>query len=158
MGICLFSTLLSSSISPFLCYPPPVRRVHFGIVAIWGRITVKATLRCETEILGVGWLRNQPSHAFDDVSTAELDRALVIVIRSHILESWKFPLHNTLIIWPANHELLYTVTSFDAWEKQSGVFFLQQVVIVPLHTTLLDPTLQISVLFTSWKWVVVIDL
>jgi hypothetical protein len=38
-------------------------------------------------MLGIGWLLHQPSHAFDDVSTAEFDRALVIVIPSHILES-----------------------------------------------------------------------
>jgi hypothetical protein len=46
-----------------------------------------ATLRGENEMLGVGWLPHQPSHAFDDVSTPVFDRALVIVIPSHILES-----------------------------------------------------------------------
>ena len=38
-------------------------------------------------MFGVGWLPHQPSHAFDDVSTPVLDRLLVIVIPSHMLES-----------------------------------------------------------------------
>jgi len=61
--------------------------VHFGSQVIWGRITVKATLRGGNEMLSVGWLPRQPSHAFDDISTPGFDRALVIVIPSHILES-----------------------------------------------------------------------
>ena len=61
--------------------------MHFGIEAFRGRIAVKAPLRGENEMLGVGWLPQQPSHAFDDVSTPVFDRALVIVIPSHILES-----------------------------------------------------------------------
>jgi len=61
--------------------------VNCGIEVFGGRITFKATLRCENEMLGVGWLPHQPSHAFDDVSTPGFDRALVIVIPSHILES-----------------------------------------------------------------------
>jgi len=81
------STLLSSSISPYLCLPPPVRSVHFGIEWFRGRIAGIATLRGENEMLGVGWLPHQPSHLFDDVSTSVFDRALVIVIPSHILES-----------------------------------------------------------------------
>jgi len=81
------STLISSSISPDLCLPPPVRSVHFGIEAFRGCIVVKATLRGENGMLGVGWLPHQPSHAFDDVSTTVFDRALGIVIPSHILES-----------------------------------------------------------------------
>jgi hypothetical protein len=36
-------------------------------------------------MLGVGFLPNQPAHAFDDVSTPVFDRAFVIVITSHIL-------------------------------------------------------------------------
>jgi len=72
--------------------------------------------------LGVHWLPHQPSHVFDDVSTKVFDRALVIVIPSHIL--------------------------------QSGVFFFQYVVIVSLHALLLDPTLDICVLFTRRKRVV----
>jgi hypothetical protein len=61
--------------------------VHFGIEAFLGRIAVKAPLRGENDILSVGWLRHQPSHAVDDLSTPVFDRALVIVIPSHILES-----------------------------------------------------------------------
>jgi hypothetical protein len=61
--------------------------VHFGIEVFLGSIAVKAPLRREHEMLGVGWLPYQPSHAFDDVSTPAFDRALVIVIPSHILES-----------------------------------------------------------------------
>jgi len=61
--------------------------VHFGIEAFRGHIAVKAPLRGENEILGIGWLTHQPSHASDDVFTPVFDRALVIVIPSHILES-----------------------------------------------------------------------
>jgi len=60
--------------------------VHFGIEAFRWRIAVTATLRVVNEMLGVGWLPHQPSHAFDDVSTAKFDRPLVIVIPSDILE------------------------------------------------------------------------
>jgi len=80
------STLLSSSISCYLCLPPPVHNVHFSIEAFRWYIAVKATLRGVNEMLGVGWLPHQPSHGFDDVSTPVLDRPLVIVIPSHILE------------------------------------------------------------------------
>jgi hypothetical protein len=61
--------------------------VYFGIEAFRGHIAVKALLSGENEMLGIGWLPHQPSHAFDDVSTPVLHRALVIVIPSHILES-----------------------------------------------------------------------
>jgi len=61
--------------------------VHFGIEAFRGGIAVIATLRGKNEMLGIGWLPHQSSHAFDDVSTPVFDRALVIVIPSHILES-----------------------------------------------------------------------
>jgi hypothetical protein len=105
-------------------------------------------------MLGVGWLPHQPSHAFDDVSTPLLDRPLVIVIPSHILEGVKFPLPESLIIWHASHELLDPIPVFEAWETRSGVFFLQHVVTVCLHTLLLDPTLDIFVLFTHRKQVV----
>ena len=81
------STLLSSSISAYLSLPPPVRSVHFRIVAFRWRIAVKASLRGIKEMLSVGWLPHQPSHAFDDVSTPVFDRPLVIVIASHILET-----------------------------------------------------------------------
>jgi hypothetical protein len=61
--------------------------VHLGIEAFRGRITVKAPLRGENEMLGTGRLPNQPSHAFDDVSTPVFDSVFVIFIPSHILES-----------------------------------------------------------------------
>jgi len=81
------STLLSSSDSPYLFLPPPVRSVHFGLEAFRWRIALEATMRGGNEMLGVGWLLHQPSHAFDDVLTPVFDRALVIVIPSHNLES-----------------------------------------------------------------------
>ena len=81
------STLFSSSITAYLCLLPPVHRVHFSIEVFQWRIAVKATLWGVHEMLGVGWLPYQPSHAFDDVSMAAFDRALVIIIPSHILES-----------------------------------------------------------------------
>jgi len=61
--------------------------VHFGVEAFRGRIAVKATLRGENGMLGVGWLPHQPSHAVDAIWTPVFDRALVIVIPSHIIES-----------------------------------------------------------------------
>jgi hypothetical protein len=61
--------------------------VLLGIKEFRWRIAVKATLRGENEMLGIGWLRHHPTHAFDDVSTPVFDRGLVIVILSHILES-----------------------------------------------------------------------
>jgi hypothetical protein len=61
--------------------------VYFSIEAFWWRIAVKGTLKGVNVMLRVGWLPHQPSHAFDDVSTPVFDRALVIVIPSHILES-----------------------------------------------------------------------
>ena len=128
--------------------------MHFGIEAFRGRIAVKATLSGINDMLSVGWLPHQPSHAFDDVSTPVFDRALVIVIPSHILESVYFPLSESLIIGHASNQPLDTIPVFDASETQSGVFFLQHVVIVRLHTLLLDPTLDIFVLFTRRKRVV----
>jgi len=53
----------------------------------WWRSAVKATLRGINVMLGVGWLPHQPSQAFDDVPTPVFERALVIVIPSHILDS-----------------------------------------------------------------------
>jgi len=140
--------------SLYLGLPPPVRSVHFGIEAFWGRIAVKATLRGENEMLGVGSLPHQPSHAFDDVSTPVLDRALAIVIPCHILESLYFPLPESLIIWHPSHELLDAIPVFGASETQSGVFFLQHLVIVRLHALLLDLTVDIFVLFTRRERVV----
>ena len=61
--------------------------MHFGIEAFLWRIAAKATLRGVNEIIGIGWLPSQPSHAFDGVSTPIFDRPLVIVIPSLILES-----------------------------------------------------------------------
>ena len=81
------STSSCSGISPYLCLPPTVRSVHFGIEAFGWRIAVKATLRGVNKMLGVCWLPNQPSHAVDAVSTPVFDRALLIVIPFHILES-----------------------------------------------------------------------
>jgi hypothetical protein len=81
------STLLSSRIYPYLCLPPPVHSVHFGIEAFRWRIMVAANLRGVNEILRVGWLRHQPSHTIADVSTAVFDGGLVIVIPLHIFES-----------------------------------------------------------------------
>ena len=88
LGVALTSinALLSSSMSAYLCLPAPVRSVHISIEAFLWLIAVKATLRVVNEMLGVGWLPHQSSHAFDDVSTPVFDRALVIVIPSHILE------------------------------------------------------------------------
>ena len=81
------STSSYSGISPYLCLPPPVRSVNFGIEVFQWHIAVKATLRGINKMLGIGWLPHQPSHAFDDVSTPVFDRALVIVIPCHILKS-----------------------------------------------------------------------
>jgi hypothetical protein len=79
-------TILSLSISAYLCLPPPVRSVHLSIEEFRWRIAVKATLKGVNEMLGVGWLPDPPSHAFDDVSNPVFHRPLVIVIPSHILE------------------------------------------------------------------------
>ena len=98
--------------------------MHFGIEAFRWRIAVKPTLRGVNEMLGIGWLPHQTSHAVDDVSTPGLDRESVIGIPSHILESVYFPLPESLIIWHASHELLDAITILEAWETQSGVFFL----------------------------------
>jgi len=81
---------------------PPV--THCGIKAFWWHITVQAMLRSINEMLGICWLLNQPSHAFDNVSTPVFDRASEIVIPSHILESVLFQLPESLIIWQATHE------------------------------------------------------
>jgi hypothetical protein len=80
------STLLSSSISAYLCVPPPIRAVHCSKEAFRWRIAVKAMLSGVHEMLGVGRLLHQPSHAFDDFSIPVFDRPLGIVIASLILE------------------------------------------------------------------------
>jgi hypothetical protein len=66
----------------------------------------------------------------------------------------KVPLPESLILWHAIHELLDAIPVFEAWETQSGVFFLQHVAIVHPHTLLLDPTLDRFLLFTCRKRVV----
>jgi len=78
----------------------------------------------------------------------------VIVIPSHILKSVQFPLPGRVIIWHATNEILDDIPVVESWETQSGVYFLQHVVIVPLHAFLLDPTQDIFVLFTRGKRVV----
>jgi len=145
------STLLSLSISAYLCLPPPVRSVHFSIGGFRRLIAVKAMVRGVNETLGVAWLPHQPSHAVDAVSTPVLDRPWVIVNASHILESVLFPLRESLIVCHASHELLDAISVFEAWETHSGGFFLQHVVIVRLHTLLLDPTLDIFVISMRHK-------
>jgi len=145
------STSSCSGISPYLCLPPPVCSVHFGIEAFRWRITVKATLRGVNVMLGLRWLPHQPSHSFDDVSTPVFDRALEIVIPFHILDSVKFPLPESQIICHTSHELLDAIPVVEASETESSVFFLQHVVIVRLLAPLLDPTLDIFVLFTRRK-------
>jgi hypothetical protein len=128
--------------------------VHFSTEAFRWHIAVEATLRGVIEMLCKGWLPHQPSHTIDDVSTPVFDRALVIVIPSHIFESVLFPLTESLIICHGSHRLLDAIPVFEAWETQSCVFFLQHIVIVRLHALLLNPILDIFVLFTSRKWVV----
>jgi len=54
--------------------------VHFGIEVFRWRSAVQATLWGVKEMLSVGWLPHQPSHAFDDLSTPVFVRGLVIVI------------------------------------------------------------------------------
>jgi len=128
--------------------------MHFSIEACWWRITFKGTLRGINSMLGVGWLLHQPSHAVDDVSTPVFDRALVIGIPCHILESVQFPIPDSLINWHASHELLDAIPVLESWDTHSGVFFLQHIVIVRLHALLLDLTLDIFVLSTRGNWIV----
>jgi len=135
-----------------------VRTVRFGTETFRRCTAVKTTVTGENEMLGVGWLPHQPSHALDDVWTPVFDRFVVNVIPSHILESVLFPLPESLITWHASHELLDTIAIVEAWEKQSGVFFLQHVVIVRLHSILLDPPLDMFLLCTCCKQVLRIDL
>ena len=59
-----------------------------------------------------------------------------------------------MIIWHGSHDLLNAISVFEAWEMRSGVSFLQPVVIVRLDAFLLDPTLDIFVLFTRRKRIV----
>jgi len=143
-----------SDISPYLRLPSPVHSMNLGIEACRWRIAVRVTPRGVIKKLGVGWLPHQPSHGIDDVPTPVVDWALVIVIPSHILGSVQFLLPESLIIGHASHELLDAIPVFEAWATQSGVSFLQHIVIVRLHALLLDPTLDIVVLFMCGKHVV----
>jgi hypothetical protein len=146
--------VISSSISPYLYLPPPVRCVHFGVVAFPGHIAVKAILRGKNELLGIGWLPLQPSCMVDNVFTAIFDWAVVILVPSHMLKSLLFPLPKSLIICHGSHKPLDTIPIFEAWDMQMGVFFLPHVYIVLLHALLVDPTLDIFSLFTCRKQVV----
>jgi len=74
-----------------------------------------------------------------------------MVIPYLIYESVSFPLPDTMIIWDASHELLDTIPIFEAFQTQSGVSFLQHVVIVRLYALLFDSTLDIFVVFKCCK-------
>jgi hypothetical protein len=102
-------------------------------------------------MLSTGWLPHQPSHAVDDISTSVFDRALVIVIASHILQSGLFLHPERLNIWHACHELRDIIPVFDLWQMQSFVFFVQPIVLICHYGHLLDLTLDIVVLFTLPK-------
>jgi hypothetical protein len=132
--------------------------VHFNIEAFRWCIAVKATLRGVYEMLGVGWLPHQPFYSFDDFSTQVFNRPLVNVTPSHILETVYFQLLESLIIWHARHELVDAIPIFEASQTQTIELFLLHLVIVRLHTLLLDPTLDIFELFTRRKRVVQIVL
>jgi hypothetical protein len=81
------STLLSWSISPYMCLQPPGRSVDSCIEVFWWGITDIAMLHSLNTMLRVRWLPHQPSDGFDDILTPVFDWALVIVIPSHNLES-----------------------------------------------------------------------
>jgi len=57
-------------------------------------------------------------------------------------------------MWHASSVLLDSSPVFEAWETQSGVFFLQQVVLVRLNGLVVDSTVDIFVLFTRHKRIV----
>jgi len=57
------STLLSWCISFYHGHPPPIHSLHFHIQPFLWRIAGKATLWRVNEMLGIGWLPHQPSHA-----------------------------------------------------------------------------------------------
>jgi len=147
-------TLLSTGISAYMCLTPPVGSVHLMLQAFRWRIVGNATWCVVNEMLGKEWLPHQLSETFDDVPTPLFDRPLVIVIRSHILGSVSFHLLESQNLWHASHGPLDTISIFDAWQIQSRVFLSQHVVIVCLHSHLLDPTLDIFGLFTHRKHVV----
>jgi len=96
-------------------------------------------------------LPHQPSHAVDDISTPVFDKVLVIVIALHILQSVLFFHPERLNIWHACHELRDVIPVFDLWHMLSFVCFVQHIVLICLYGHLLDPTLDIFVLFTLPK-------
>jgi hypothetical protein len=110
------------------------------------------------EILSAGLRLHQPSHASEDVSTLVVEWLLLIDIPFHILGSVLFPFCMMLNISQASHEFLDANPISEAWETESGVFFLQHVVIVPLHAILQNSAMDIFVLFTSYTQVVQIVL
>jgi hypothetical protein len=61
-------------------------------------------------------------------------------------------------MWHASNKLLHPIPFLDAWKTECCVILLQHVVIVCPYALLLDPTLDIFVLFMRRKWVVVIVL
>jgi hypothetical protein len=65
----------------------------------------------------------------------------------------QFPLPESIIIWHSSHDLLDAIPVFEAWEMQSSVFFLQHIVILHLHTDLLDRLRDIIGLFMCRKCV-----
>jgi hypothetical protein len=67
-------------------------------------------------MVGVSWLPHQPSQDFHDMSSPTFVRALAIVIPSHMLNTVKFALPKSLIIWHACQELLNTIPVFEASE------------------------------------------
>ena len=156
LSVDLMSGCTSSppDIAPYLCLPPPVGSMHFGIEAFRWHIADNATLTGVNKILSEVCLPHQRCQVFDDVLTAVFDRALVIVIPSHILRTVQFPLLGSLMISHASHGLLEAIPVFEVSETQSGVLYLRQSVIIHLHAILLDPTLDISVVVTRHKRVV----
>jgi len=150
----LISTLVSSIISPYPCLQQPLCSVYLVIGACQWRIADKATLRGVNEMIGIGWLLYQPSHAFDDVSTPVFYWALMIVIPSHNLGSVLFPLPESLTICIASNSLQDRFLVFEALETHRGVFFFQHIVIVHIHALLLGSTGHVFVLFTSHERVV----
>jgi hypothetical protein len=78
--------LLSLSISLYQYLSPPGHRVHFSIEVFWWHVAAEVLTSGINWMLRVGWLPQQPSQAIDDIWTPVFDKALVIVMLSHILE------------------------------------------------------------------------
>lgn len=87
VDLMLISMSLSSVTSPYVWFPPPVHRVHFGVLAFRWHITVKATLRGISQMHRAGLLPHQRFNSIGDILTPVCDRTLVTVIPSDILES-----------------------------------------------------------------------